>query len=158
MQALLHMTRLARKHLKPTRKAKQPPTNTISDQLTKLTLSNGTSILHSYDKEGNELTKRFGTDQTYQYEYDVMGKLVKTTDPLGNVLKSEYDANSNLTKTVSANGNEVSLTYDGTDRVKSKAYNGTEKYNFTYDKTAMKRLSQTKNKIQRKRTFDNKTA
>ena len=79
-----------------------------------------------------------------------MGKLVKTTDPLGNVLKSEYDANSNLTKTVSANGNEVSLTYDGTDRVKSKAYNGTEKYNFTYDKTAMKRRSQTKNKIQRK--------
>ncbi len=107
-----------------------------ADQLTKLTLSNGTSILHSYDKEGNELTKtiRADADQTYQYEYDVMGKLVKTTDPLGNVLKSEYDANSNLTKTVSANGNEVSLTYDGTDRVKSKAYNGTEKYNFTYDK------------------------
>ncbi|MGA3762305.1 RHS repeat domain-containing protein, partial [Bacillus velezensis] len=76
------------------------------------TLSNGTSILHSYDKEGNELTKtiRTGADQTYQYEYDVMGKLVKTTDPLGNVLKSEYDAHSNLTKTVSANGNEVSLT------------------------------------------------
>ncbi|PNB49223.1 hypothetical protein C1X64_36035, partial [Pseudomonas sp. GW456-E7] len=92
--------------------------------------SNGTSILHSYDKEGNEVSKtiRAGADQTYQYEYDVMGKLVKTTDPLGNVLASEYDANSNLTKTISPNGNEVSLSYDGTDRVKSKSYNGTEKY------------------------------
>ncbi|NJI50163.1 RHS repeat domain-containing protein, partial [Bacillus subtilis] len=63
-----------------------------ADQLTNMTLSNGTSILHSYDKEGNEVSKtiRAGADQTYKYEYDVMGKLVKTTDPLGNVLASEY--------------------------------------------------------------------
>jgi len=130
-----------------------------ADQLTKMTLSNGTTILRTYDKEGNELTKtiRAGSDQTYQYEYDVMGKQVKTTDPLGNVLASEYDANSNLIKTISPNGNEVSLTYDGTDRVKSKSYNGTEKYNFTYDKNGNE--TSVVNKEQnttKKRTFDNK--
>ncbi|MDA7025189.1 DNRLRE domain-containing protein [Bacillus sp. CLL-7-23] len=130
-----------------------------ADQLTKMTLSNGTSILRTYDKEGNELTKtiRAGSDQTYKYEYDVMGKLVKTTDPLGHVLASEYDANSNLIKTISPNGNEVSLTYDGTDRVKSKAYNGTEKYNFTYDKNGNETsVINTEQNITKNRTFDNK--
>ncbi|MGK4096203.1 DNRLRE domain-containing protein [Bacillus altitudinis] len=128
-----------------------------ADQLKKITLSNGTSIVRTYDKEGNEQSKtiRAESDQTYQFEYDLMGKLTKTIDPLGNVLKSEYDANSNLIKTISANGHEVSLTYDGTDRVKSKSYNGTEKYNFSYDKNGNettvvnKEQNTTKN-----RTFD----
>ncbi|MEN2447407.1 RHS repeat-associated core domain-containing protein, partial [Bacillus sp. JR_15] len=128
-----------------------------ADQLKKITLSNGTSIVRTYDKEGNEQSKtiRAESDQTYQFEYDLMGKLTKTIDPLGNVLKSEYDANSNLIKTISANGHEVSLTYDGTDRVKSKSYNGTEKYHFSYDKNGNettvvnKEQNTTKN-----RTFD----
>lgn len=134
---------------------------TLSDQLERLTLENGTSIGYTYDKNGNMLSKTItptsGQAQTFRYEYDETDKLLQTTGPLNDVVKNQYDANGNLIKSTLANGNTSEQAYDGTDRVKSQSYNGQLAYSFTYDKngneTSVKDEKENRTKT---RVFDKK--
>ncbi|MCM3313308.1 DNRLRE domain-containing protein [Bacillus sp. FSL K6-6483] len=133
----------------------------LANQLKQLKLDNGTTISYTYDKNGNMLSKSIappsGQAQTFTYEYDAAGKLMKTVGPLGDVVSNQYDANSNLTKTTTANGHTTEMTYDGTDRMATKSYNGELAYRFTYDKNGNEltvkdvKAGQTKT-----RTFDKK--
>ncbi len=66
-----------------------------------------------------------GSDTEYavaKYSYDSLGRLLTTTDALGNVESNTYDAaNGLLLSSTDRNGNTFNFTYDGSGKVKSKA-------------------------------------
>ncbi|SDB82265.1 DNRLRE domain-containing protein [Shouchella lonarensis] len=133
----------------------------LTNQLEQLLLDNGTKLDYTYDKNGNMLSKSIvpqsGTAQTFTYEYDVAGKLLKTVDPLNGVLTHQYDANSNETKTIAPNGSTTEMTYDGTDRMATKSFNGSLAYRYTYDKNGNElTVEDVQAKETKTRTFDKK--
>lgn len=66
-----------------------------------------------------------GEDTEYavaKYSYDSLGRLLTTTDALGNIESNTYDtANGLLLSSTDRNGNTFNFTYDGSGKVKSKA-------------------------------------
>ena len=57
----------------------------------------GPPVLATYDKNGRRLTMTDSRGVT-RYEYDVLGRLIKVTEPDGKWIAYEYDGNSNRTK------------------------------------------------------------
>jgi RHS repeat-associated protein len=56
-------------------------------------------------------------DYRTSFTHDAAGRLLTTTDPLGNVTTNAYDAVGNLVSTGDANGHTTTSTYDGSGRV-----------------------------------------
>ncbi len=57
-----------------------------------------------------------------KYSYDSLGRLLTTTDALGNVESNTYDtANGLLLSTTDRNGNTFNFAYDGSGKIKSKS-------------------------------------
>lgn len=54
------------------------------------------------------------------YTYDRFGKLLTTTDPMGQTETNVYDATGLLTSKTDRNGNTTAYTYDGAGRVLSE--------------------------------------
>ncbi len=110
------------------------PTNLLKDLL----LSNGTNIHYDYDKNGNMASKSISDasskSQKFQYEYDALNRLTKTTGPLNDVTINDYDDIGNKKTTILPNGNQIQSVNDGVDRVKSISYNNEEFFTFEYDK------------------------
>jgi RHS repeat-associated protein len=57
------------------------------------------------------------------YEYDLLGRLVKKTDPLGHVTTYGYDREGNLVTETDPEGNSKTYTYNGLGKVTSQAKN-----------------------------------
>jgi len=73
---------------------------------------------------------------TTDYEYDVFGRLVQTTDVNGVTKQYEYDGNGNLWKTT-VDGSSVETNYDKYGRLISKMWYGSDEgsqtVNYTYN-------------------------
>jgi YD repeat-containing protein len=71
---------------------------------------------YAYDAVGNQIvvTDTFGLTTTY--EYDDANRLVRTTDPGGNVTNNTYDAAGNLIATTDALGRTTTYAYDELNR------------------------------------------
>lgn len=130
------------------------------DQLEKVTLANGTIIQYAYNLSGYQTSKTIqadGKNQTYQFEYDDSGDLLKTTGPLQDVTSNKYDVNGRLIETTFPSGNKVSYTYDGANHIKTIFYNQTEVYSYGYDSNGNETSSINKQTNRTTlRTFDEK--
>ncbi|MBD1372701.1 DNRLRE domain-containing protein [Hazenella sp. IB182357] len=126
--------------------ATDPKGNTWSSQYSPLSRlmaatapGTGLQINYEYDKNGNIISKKHTNkdqSQTYStanYAYDVMDRLISSTDALGNVTKFEYDGNGNQTKKINADGAITESTFDKADRQQDIRYNGVVQYQFNYD-------------------------
>lgn len=68
-----------------------------------------------------------------KYEYDRLGRLVKESDPLGNVISYSYDSKGNLTLKTDATGATTSYSYDSLGRLLKKSYPDNTTETFSYD-------------------------
>ncbi|SFD61059.1 DNRLRE domain-containing protein [Bacillus sp. UNCCL81] len=108
-----------------------------ADQLDYVTLANHTTIDYKY-KAGLQTSKTINSSidnlsQTYLFDYDDNGNLVKTTGPLNDATTNKYDDNGRLIESTLPSGTTISNTYDGSNRITSIAYNHINYYDFTYD-------------------------
>ncbi|MFH1722987.1 MAG: LamG-like jellyroll fold domain-containing protein [Elusimicrobiota bacterium] len=71
---------------------------------------------YSYDKNGG-MTSMVTPWGIYQYEYDVMGRMVSLESPLGQTVTFSYDALSRKKTTLLSNGITVSYDYDADSRM-----------------------------------------
>ncbi|WLR43096.1 RHS repeat-associated core domain-containing protein [Bacillus carboniphilus] len=108
-----------------------------ADQLQSLNLPNGASVNYQYDLNGNMTSKEIvsnGKKQPFQYQYNGLNQLLKTTGPLNDITVNEYDENGNKIKTTLPRGNDIKWSYDGFDRINTISYNDKGYYRFAYDK------------------------
>ena len=79
---------------------------------------------------------------TEKYEYDLLGRLIKTTDPRDHVTTYDYDLQGNRVKETDPELNATTYTYNGLGKVTSKAenYDGPVDHatTFAYDLTGNK--------------------
>ncbi|WP_186321409.1 DNRLRE domain-containing protein [Bacillus sp. FJAT-22090] len=130
-----------------------------SDRLEKLALENGTSVDYQYDKNGNmkakSITDSFGKTQQFNYEYDALDRLIKTTGPLNDIVSTIYNDQGNKTTTTLPNKNMIEQTYDGVDRLSSISYNNERFYSFAYDEKKNKEsVTYVKEARIKEKTFD----
>ncbi len=87
---------------------------------------------------GEVKSRTNGNGYTTKYEYDALGQLTETIDPLERKTKQEYDAAGNLKKTEDALGRTVSYAYDNADRLKEVNYSeaSTADITYKYDKNS----------------------
>ena len=71
--------------------------------------------------------------QTERYEFDSLGRLLKSTDALGNDTLYEYNVAGEVKKFTDGRGHSTSYTYDGAGRMKSSDGPGGFDTNFDYD-------------------------
>ena len=79
--------------------------------------------LNIFDDNGNVLAKIVNPggaeEQTTKYDYNMLGQLVKTTDPLGNIVNYEYDLHGNLNRMIAEaeSTQDASYYYDDFGRM-----------------------------------------
>jgi len=76
-----------------------------------------TDTTYTYDSAGNKLSATDAESRTTQYEYDLLGRLTKTTDPKLKVTTVKYDMFGNRISDIDAKLNEVKYIYDDLDRL-----------------------------------------
>ncbi|MBI3377424.1 MAG: RHS repeat protein [Nitrospirae bacterium] len=59
---------------------------------------------------------------TTTFQYDLAGRLIKETGPLGNITAYAYDPNGNLKTKTDANANTITYSYDAVNRLTQKLY------------------------------------
>jgi len=69
-----------------------------------------------YDRVGNLIYLRTGSDQIWYDEYDAANRLASFHDGLGNQTRYEYNDDNTLKSVTDANGNKTSYTYDNLGR------------------------------------------
>ncbi|MCX4030004.1 putative Ig domain-containing protein [Endozoicomonas sp. SM1973] len=92
---------------------------------------------YSYDANGNVLTEtrtRNGAAETTRYVYDARNRVIKTTDPLGNVTTTVYDLAGREVGTVDALGQRTEMAYDAYGRLISTRYSDGSVATKTYDR------------------------
>jgi YD repeat-containing protein len=76
-------------------------------------------VRYEYDK-GSRLTKMITGLSSYemtadgavtQYEYDILGRKIKETDPIGQTVSYEYDRNGNIVRYTDRNGTVTETSY-----------------------------------------------
>ncbi len=103
--------------------------------------SNGTSgqeTEYTYDGEGNISSFSTGAigdsnKHTYQYELDTLGRCVKETDPMGNIIQYTYETDGNLSQTIDKNGVVTDYTYDGLGRLIKETNSKGQNLSYTYN-------------------------
>jgi YD repeat-containing protein len=78
---------------------------------------------YSYDALGN-LSQVTQGAQTRTFTYDLLSRLVSTTNPENGATTYSYDPNGNLTQKTDARGVTATMTYDKLNRITSKTYSG----------------------------------
>ncbi len=76
------------------------------------------TVKYEYNGDG-ERTKMIDGTGTTTYTYDIIDRLVKTTNGHGNIAAYEYDLNSNQIKLTYPNNNLITRTYDNAGRLQS---------------------------------------
>jgi len=70
-------------------------------------------VSYSYDfGTGNKLSSTDGKGNTIKYEYDVLDRLIKETNPDNSFRTYKYDDVNNILKVQNANGNKLTYYYD----------------------------------------------
>ncbi|MEU7907726.1 polymorphic toxin-type HINT domain-containing protein [Actinoplanes sp. NPDC049118] len=90
---------------------------------------------YTYSPRGDLATVAKGAF-TWEYEYDLRGREVKTTDPDKGITTVEYNNADDVTKSTDAKGDVVSTTYDDLGRQKERLFNGVKAAAWTYDTVA----------------------
>jgi RHS repeat-associated protein len=76
------------------------------------------TVKYEYNGDGERTKMTDGTGTT-TYIYDILDRLVKSTNGHGNIAAYEYDLNSNQIKLTYPNNNLVTRTYDNAGRLQS---------------------------------------
>ena len=71
--------------------------------------------------------------QSTNYQYDLLGRLIKETDPLGMAISYVYDAVGNRTYKTDANGATIHFIFDARNQLRYKVYPDGSREIFTYD-------------------------
>ena len=100
---------------------------------TEIDTKDGAKQLYEYDAVGNVTTYSIG-EKTYEYEYDILNRIISETSPSGIVKEYEYDCMDNLISVTDGNSVKTSYEYDLMGNlIKSLDGNGGS-YTYTYDK------------------------
>ena len=100
---------------------------------------------YTYTPSNQLATVTDAAGNTWQYTYDLAGRLVKTVDPDLGTSTADYDADDNIADTTDAAGTILVFTYDALDR-KTAEYTGSvapanEQAAWTYDTIAKGQLT-----------------
>ncbi|WP_260858070.1 hypothetical protein [Bacillus sp. FJAT-22090] len=105
--------------------------------------------------KAKSITDSFGKTQQFNYEYDALDRLIKTTGPLNDIVSTLYNDQENKTTTTLPNKNLIEQTYDGVDRLSSISYNNERFYSFAYDEKKNKEsVTYVKEARVKEKTFD----
>jgi RHS repeat-associated protein len=113
----------------------------LNGNLTRQSDALGNVSTFTYDTLNRKLsqtvsrTKSDGTMEslTTRYAYDIVGRLVKTTNPDGTSTQTAYDALSRRTSTTDAKGNVTQYDYDTAGRISRIGYPDQTEDTFQYD-------------------------
>ena len=72
-------------------------------------------------------------NRAFQFEYDLLGRLIRDTDPFGNSLEFSYDSVGNIIKKKDQSGNVTEYTYDSLGRLIKKKFSDDSVEEFKYD-------------------------
>ena len=88
-----------------------------------------------YDNVGNMIQySTAGGTQVHKYDYDVLNRITKYTDALGNSESYTYDSSMDMIKRTDRNGKNITYTYDGLHRMLTEKAEGAEN-SWTYGLT-----------------------
>lgn len=108
-----------------------------------------------YDNVGNMIQySTAGGTQVHKYDYDVLNRITKYTDALGNSESYTYDSNMDMIKRTDRNGKNITYTYDGLHRMLTEKAEGAEN-SWTYGLTGGV-LSETNSNAVKTYTYNNK--
>jgi RHS repeat-associated protein len=88
---------------------------------------------YAYDPVGNLTAITDANGHVTRFDYDLLDRLTRETNPLGNVWRYEYDPVGNLTRRVDANGAITDYAYDADDLLTEIAYPDGSAITFAYD-------------------------
>ncbi|MBI4426073.1 MAG: hypothetical protein HY567_00700 [Candidatus Kerfeldbacteria bacterium] len=96
------------------------------------------SIVNTYDQNGNLLTVTDQLNKLTAYEYDVLDRKTKITRHDGSFSRTEYDPNGNVTNTYDFNNSRTQFEYDALNRLvlerRFESVNGQDmKFGYEYD-------------------------
>lgn len=106
----------------------------IDGNITSQVIGSGTeeySAEFTYDYAGN-ITETNQAGQITSSEYDTMGRVIKTTDPMGFTEEYTYDLSGNLIEQKDKNNVYTYNTYDNMNRL-TKVVKGDSQITYTYD-------------------------
>lgn len=108
-----------------------------------------------YDNVGNMIQySTAGGTQVHKYDYDVLNRITKYTDALGNSESYTYDSNMDMIKKTDRNGKNITYTYDGLHRMLTEKAEGAEN-SWTYGLTGGV-LSETNSNAVKTYTYNDK--
>lgn len=120
------------------------------------------SIMNTYDRNGNLLTVTDQLGKVTTYEYDALDRRTKVTRHDGTFSRTEYDPNGNVTDTYDFNNNRTHFVYDALHRViveqRFEAVNSRHQFfEYEYDangnRTAVEEIHPVTNAVQSRTTF-----
>lgn len=96
--------------------------NTVVDGLlVDSTDADGVTTTYTYTPERRVetvmVTPENGTELVTRFAYDAAGRIVETTDPMGNVERRDWDDNGQLREFTDRTGSSMAWSFDGTGRV-----------------------------------------
>ncbi len=134
----------------------QTPDNTISmsyDPVGNLTgvTDNDTTVTMTYDESERVETVTYDYPGlpdlvTLIYEYDVLGRRVRTTDSFGGVAEFQYDLENRLTQITAPWTGTLNMTYSADGRLVSRAFSNGSQTSVVFDTTSA-RLSEFSNTL-----------
>jgi RHS repeat-associated protein len=88
---------------------------------------------YTYDAVGNLLTITDANGNVTTFGYDLLDRLIREVNPIGNTWQYEYDPVGNLIRRTDANGDVTGYTYDADDLLVSIGYPDGSGVTFAYD-------------------------
>ena len=88
---------------------------------------------YSYDRAGNLHTISDGNGEVTTFEYDLLNRLTKETNPIGKIWQYTYDAVGNRLTRLDANGNLTEYQYDPVNLLRQIDYPDETFVSYTYD-------------------------
>ncbi|MBI1928507.1 PEP-CTERM sorting domain-containing protein [Candidatus Poribacteria bacterium] len=88
------------------------------NRLTKIAYADGTSVQYGHNTVG-DVVSMADSSGTTQFAYDMLSRLTRVTDPLGQQVGYAYDPASNRTSMTYPDGNVVNYAYDANDQLAS---------------------------------------